>query len=66
MLTPINGYLVIHPLDDSPEEKCSAEGLGLMHFSRSVRWSLLTLRAYLVLMGLLIAYRVFSMAHHVL
>ena len=51
------GYVVIHPLDDQPEEKCSVEGLGLMPLSRSVKYSLLSLRLYLILMGGLVLYR---------
>ncbi len=52
-----NCYIVIHPLDDQPEEKCSIEGLGLMPLSRSVKYSLLSLRLYLLLMGGLVIYR---------
>lgn len=51
------GYVVIHPLDDQPEEKRSVEGLGLMPLSRSVKCSLLSLRLYLLLMGGLVLYR---------
>lgn len=50
-------YVVVHPLDDLPEEKCSVEGLGLMPLSRSVKYSLLSLRLYLLLMGGLVLYR---------
>jgi hypothetical protein len=41
---------VIHPLDDAPEVKVNVGHLGPMLLTRSVRWSLIALRAYLVLM----------------
>ena len=53
-----NCFYVIHPLDDAPEEKCNTEGLGLMPLSRVVKYSLLSLRLYLILMGGLVFYRV--------
>ena len=59
---------VVHPLDDIAEEKRSPEGLGQMHMSQSVKLSLYTLRGYLVLIGLMVAYRVLALAgmfsHH--
>ena len=33
-------YWVVHPLDDEPEEKCSTEGLGLMHMTRVTKIAL--------------------------
>jgi len=57
-----NTFYVVHPLDDAPETKRSAEGLGLMPLSRSVRFSLLALRGYLIIMGLLVFYHVLSLA----
>ena len=60
---------VVHPLDDIPEEKFKADDLGPMPMTRSVKWSLLALRGYLVFMGLLVAYHVLDMGglfgHHV-
>jgi hypothetical protein len=53
-----NCYFVVHPLYDAPEEKCNTEGLGLMPLSRAVKYSLLSLRLYLILMGGLVFYRV--------
>ena len=53
---------VVHPLDDEPETKCSAERLAPIAMTRSVRWSLIALRAYLVAMALLLAYRVLDLA----
>lgn len=55
-------YEVIHPLDDVREEKCSLDGLGQMHMSRSVKLSLYTLRGYLVLMAALVGYRLVSLS----
>jgi len=57
-----NQFVVIHPLDDLPEEKVDTEALGPMPMTMSVRISLLSLRAYLVLMMLLVFYRVMNMA----
>ena len=61
-------FVVIHPLDDVPEEKVDTESLGPMAMTASVRISLLTLRAYLVLMMLLVLYHVLVLAgwlgHH--
>jgi len=55
-------FVVIHPLDDVPEEKVDTERLGPMAMTASVRISLLSLRAYLVLMMLLVLYRVLVLA----
>ena len=49
--------VVVHPLDDQPEEKCSDENLGSITMSRSVRVSLFVLRAYLMAMVGLVLYR---------
>lgn len=51
-------FLVVHPLDDLPEHKVDADNLGPMPMTRSVRFSLLALRGYLVLMMLLVFYHV--------
>ena len=55
-------YVVVHPLDDRPEEKVNTETLGPMPMTRSVKLSLLSLRAYLVLMILLVFYHVMQLA----
>ena len=55
-------YSVVHPLDDAPEEKVDTENLGPMAMTASVRISLLSLRAYLVLMMLLVLYHVLDLA----
>jgi hypothetical protein len=52
-------YVVVHPLDDRPEEKVNTEMLGPMAMTRSVKLSLLSLRAYLVLMIMMVLYHVF-------
>ena len=55
-------FVVVHPLDDVPEEKVDTESLGPMAMTASVRISLLSLRAYLVLMMGLVLYRVVILA----
>lgn len=57
-----NRWVVIHPLDDAPEEKVDTSALGPMTMTKSVKISLLSLRAYLVIMLLLVVYRVFCQA----
>lgn len=63
-----NHFVVVHPLDDVPEVKVDTENLGPMAMTMSVRISLLSLRAYLVLMMLLVFYHVLDLAglfgHH--
>ena len=54
----LNRYIVVHPLDDIPEEKVDTDTLGPMAMTASVRWSLISLRAYLILMLALVMYRV--------
>jgi hypothetical protein len=55
-------FSVIHPLDDVPEQKCSSEGLGRIRMTRPVRISLGVLRAYLVVMTLMLGYHVLDLA----
>ena len=59
---PENHFLVVHPLDDRPEEKVDTNNLGPMAMTRSVKVSLFALRGYLVLMMLLVFYHVFDLA----
>jgi len=63
-----NHFVVVHPLDDVPEEKVDVNSLGPMPMTTSVRLSLYSLRGYLMLMMLLVLYRVLAMAglfgHH--
>lgn len=53
---------VIHPLDDIPETKRSSEGVGRIKLTRSVRVSLIVLRAYLIGMTMLLLFHVFQLA----
>jgi hypothetical protein len=55
-------FLVIHPLNDAPEEKCSSEGLGHIAMTPAVRISLTVLRGYLILMTLMLGYHVLDLA----
>jgi len=58
----LNRYIVVHPLDDIPETKVDTETLGPMAMTASVRWSLVSLRGYLILMLVLVFYRVLEMS----
>jgi len=60
--TTTHQFLVIHPLDDAPEQKVDTEGLGPMPMTRSVRYSLFSLRAYLIVMVLMVTYHVADLA----
>ena len=55
-------FNVIHPLNDVPEQKCSTEGLGRIRMTRAVRISLGVLRAYLIVMSLMLGYHVLDLA----
>jgi hypothetical protein len=55
-------FVVIHPLDDAPEEKVDIAALGPMPMTRSVRLALFSLRAYLILMLCLVGYHVCGQA----
>lgn len=57
-----NAYCVVHPLDDLLEERRDPSGLGPMPMTLSVRLSLFALRAYLILMTVLVAYHVVDLA----
>jgi hypothetical protein len=65
---PENHYVVVHPLDDAPEEKVDTETLGPMAMTTSVKLSLMALRSYLVIMVMLVLYHVLDLAgvfgHH--
>lgn len=49
---------VVHPLDEAPEEKVDVANLGPMPMTRTVRWSLMALRGYLIFMILLVIFKV--------
>jgi len=55
-------FVVIHPLDDKPEQKVDVANLGPMPMTTSVRVSLYSLRGYLVLMMMLVLYHVLHLA----
>ena len=59
---PENSFVVVHPLDDTPEEKVDTISLGPMKMTTSVTLSLMALRGYLVLMMLLVLYHVMELA----
>jgi hypothetical protein len=59
---PENHFVVVHPLDDAPEQKVDTATLGPMQMTPSVKLSLLALRGYLVLMMLLVLYHVIDLA----
>ncbi len=54
---PDGKYLVVHPLDDVAEHKCDTENLAYAPMTPMVRWSLIALRSYLILMTLMVIYR---------
>jgi hypothetical protein len=60
--TEMEGFRVVHPLDDQPEQKCSSDGLGRIAMTPSVRLSLKILRGYLILMSLMLIYHVLDLA----
>jgi hypothetical protein len=55
-------YVVVHPLDDRPEPKADTEDLGRMPMTRTARFSLLSLRACLLVMCGLVEYQFIHMA----
>ncbi len=59
---PQDHFLVVHPLDDMPEEKIEIATLGRMQMTTSVKLALTALRGYLVLMMLLVLYDVLELA----
>jgi hypothetical protein len=54
--------VVVHPLFDEPEQKVDIDALPPMAMTRSVRFSLVALRGYLLLMMLMLAYRFLELA----
>ena len=59
---PQEHFVVVHPLDDVPEQKVNITALGPMPLTASVKVSLMVLRGYLVLMMLLVLYHVVDLA----
>lgn len=62
-VTPnMDGFRVIHPLDDTPEQKCSSDGLGKIRMTRAIRVSLGILRGYLIAMTAMLIYHVLDLS----
>lgn len=64
----IEEFVVIHPLYDEPEQKKTGVELGRMPMSKPVKFSLLLLRGYLILMFCLLGFHVLDLAgafHHI-
>ena len=61
-LTVDEGFTIIHPCFDAPEQKRDIDSLGPMKLTRSGRFALFGLRCYLVLMMGMVAYRALDMA----
>ena len=59
---PEDYFVVVHPLDDMPEQKVDTTALGPMPMTVSVKLSLMALRTYLVLMMVLVLYHVMDLA----
>lgn len=55
-------HRVIHPLDDAFEAKVEISCLGLMPMTRSVKWSLIVLRGYVIIMIGLVFVKVILLA----
>ena len=55
-------FKVIHPLHDKPEKKLQTKGLEPIEMTPGVKISLLVLRAYLILMTLMLTYHVADLA----
>ena len=54
----LDGYRVVHPLEDAPEQKCETEGGGPMVMRPGVRLWLMVLRGYLILVTLMLVWDV--------
>ena len=61
-------HLVVHPLFDEPEEKVDTVAIPPMQLTRTVKVSLLALRAYLIVMAGMLVYHFLDLAgvlgHH--
>jgi hypothetical protein len=55
-------FEVLHPLDDTPEEKIDTEHLAPMRMTKTTRVCLFALRGYLLLMFGLLGFRVLQLA----
>jgi hypothetical protein len=61
-----NYFLVVHPLDDIPEQKIDSDHLPPMEMTQGVRWSLISLRVYLIFMIVLFMYHLIDLASQML
>lgn len=59
---PEGHFVVVHPLDDVPEQKVDTSALAPIPMTASVKLSLMALRGYLILMILLVLYHVIDLA----
>jgi hypothetical protein len=57
-------FVVVHPLYDEPEAKCSADHLGPLRLTRGCRVALVAVRCYLAAIMLMGAYRVVEFIRH--
>jgi hypothetical protein len=61
-------HVVVHPLFDEPEEKVDTVDIPPMQLTRTVKFSLLALRAYLIVMAVMLVYHFLDLAgilgHH--
>ena len=55
-------FSVVHPLFDKPEKKLNPNSVGKMKITKSVRYSLMVLRVYIIFMIVLAFYRTSVMA----
>lgn len=55
-------FRIVHPLDDVVEQKLDSAHLGPMRLTATVRYSLWALRAYMVLMMVMVCYYVLHLA----
>ncbi len=55
-------HLAVHPLFDEPEEKVDLVNIPPMQLTRTVKFSLLTLRAYLIVMAVMLVYHFLDLA----
>lgn len=57
-----SSYEVVHPLFDIDEEKIDTDAVAPMDITKSVKWSLISLRVYLIVMVGLSLYRSMELA----
>lgn len=62
-VTNYEDFVITHPLFDEPEEKIDADKAGPLKMGFAVKWSLILLRFYLIVIVLLSIYRVLQLGH---